>query len=271
MYLGMPFTITPIKDHNMKTIALIQARMSSSRLPGKVLQDIAGQPMLWRVIRRAQQAGSVDLVAVITSIREDDDAIEGLCKGNGIPCFRGSLDDVLDRYYQAASHFQADAVVRLTADCPLLDPKIIDKVVQTFHQGGFDYVSNALECTYPDGLDTEIFRVETLARAWKEARLKSEREHVTAYIYKHPELFRLGSVKHDEDLSFLRWTVDTSRDLEFVRTIYNSFKDGEFGMEDILKLLKEHPEVMELNSGQERNEGYQKSLREDSEVQTKSR
>ena len=250
----------------MKTVALIQARMSSSRLPGKVLQDIAGQPMLLRVIRRAKQAKSIDLVAVITSIHEDDDAIEILCKGNGIACFRGSLDDVLDRYYQAAIYFQADIVVRLTADCPLLDPKIIDKVVQNFHKGTFCYVSNVLECTYPDGLDTEIFRFEALERVWKEARLKSEREHVTAYIYKHPELFQLGSVKQEQDLSLLRWTVDTPQDMEFVRTIYNFFKEVEFGMDDILKLLKEHPEITKINSGQQRNEGYEKSLQEDIEA-----
>lgn len=255
----------------MKTVALIQARMSSTRLPGKVLLDIGGQPMLLHVIHRAKLAGSVDLVAVVTSRREDDDPIERLCNKKGIPCFRGSLDDVLDRYYQAACHFQADAVVRLTADCPLLDPKIIDRVVQTFRQGEFDYVSNALECTYPDGLDAEIFRFTALERAWKEARLKSEREHVTAYIHKHPEVFRLGSVTHEEDLSALRWTVDTPRDLEFVRTVYSFFPNADFGMDDILQVMKEHPEIAEINSGQQRNEGYLKSLQEDGEAQTDSR
>lgn len=248
----------------MKTVALIQARMSSSRLPGKVLRDIAGLPMLLQVVQRAKQANFIKFVAVVTSTHAADDAIEGFCQEHGIPCFRGSLDDVLDRYYQAASHFQAEAVVRLTGDCPLLDPQIIDKVIQTFYQGGFDYVSNALECTYPDGLDTEIFRFAALERAWKEARLKSEREHVTAYIYKHPALFRLGTVKHEEDLSFLRWTVDTSRDLDFVKTVYSSFPNTDFGMDDILKLLKEHPEITKINSGQQRNEGYLKSLQEDS-------
>lgn len=269
--LSVPFPITPVKDHKMKTIALIQARMSSSRLPGKVLQDIAGQPMLLHVVHRAQQAKSIDSVAVITTTYADDDAIEILCKENGIPCFRGSLDDVLDRYYQAAIYFKADIVVRLTADCPLLDPAVIEQVVKTFHQNSFDYVANIVEVTYPDGLDTEVFRFETLERAWKEARLKSEREHVTTYILNHPELFRLGSVKQAEDLSFLRWTVDTPRDLEFVRAIHNFIKDEEFGMEKIVKLLKEHPELSELNAGQQRNEAYQKQLQEDIEVQTNSR
>jgi spore coat polysaccharide biosynthesis protein SpsF len=255
----------------MQTVALIQARMSSSRLPGKVLRDIAGQPMLLRVVHRARQAKSLDLTAVITSEGADDDVIEGLCTENNVACFRGSLDDVLDRYYRAAIHFQADAVVRLTADCPLLDPKIVDKVVHTFQHGGFDYVSNALECTYPDGLDTEIFRFAALERAWKGARLRSEREHVTAYMYNHPELFRVGSVTQAEDLSALRWTVDTSRDLEFVRTVYSFFPDGDFGMTDILRVMREHPELTEINADQRRNEGYQKSLQEDGEFQADPR
>jgi spore coat polysaccharide biosynthesis protein SpsF len=247
----------------MKTIVLIQARMSSSRLPGKVLQDISGQPMLLHVIQRAKKAKSVDMIVVITSTHEDDDAIEMLCKENGISCFRGSLDDVLDRYYQAAISFQADIIVRLTADCPLLDAKIIDKLVQTFHKGDFDYVSNTIECTYPDGLDTEVFKLEALGRAWKEACLNSEREHVTAYIYKHPELFRLGNVKNSIDLSHLRWTVDTPEDMEFVRAIYMRFKNTYFGMSEILTFLKIHPEIASINAGQVRNEGYLKSLNED--------
>jgi spore coat polysaccharide biosynthesis protein SpsF len=255
----------------MKTVALIQARMSSSRLPGKVLQDIAGKPMLLHVVHRAQKVQSIDSVAVITTTYAEDDAIEKLCKENGIPFFRGSLDDVLDRYYQAAIYFKADIVVRLTADCPLLDPAVIEQVVKTFHQNSFNYVANVVEVTYPDGLDTEVFGFGTLERAWKEARLKSEREHVTVYILKHPELFRLGSVKQEKDLSSLRWTVDTPQDLEFVRSIYNFIKDEEFGMEEIVKLLKEHPELSELNAGQQRNEAYQKQLQEEIEAQSNSR
>lgn len=248
---------------SMETVALIQTRMTSSRLPGKVLQDIAGRPMLLRVVDCAKQAKSVDLVAVITSTHESDDAIERCCKENDIFCFRGNLDDVLDRYYQAALHFQAEVIVRITADCPLLDPGIVEQVVEAFHGGSYDYASNTLECTYPDGLDTEVFRFSSLEKAWREAGLKSEREHVTAYIYKHPELFRLGVVKHSEDLSELRWTVDTLSDLEFVRAVYANFDDNPFGMEDILLFMKDHPEIADFNAGQERNEGYQKSLRED--------
>jgi len=250
----------------MKTVALIQARMTSSRLPGKVLQDIAGCPMLLRVVERAQQAKAIDLVAVITSTHESDDAIEQCCKENGIEVFRGNLDDVLDRYYQAAIHFHADAIVRITADCPLLDPAISDLVVETFKNGDYDYVSNTIECTYPDGLDTEVFRFDALKRAWQSASLKSEREHVTAYIYKHPELFRLGMVRHFEDYSALRWTVDTPTDLDFVRAVYANFDGMHFGMTEILQFMKEHPEASAINAGQFRNEGYQKSLHEDMKI-----
>jgi spore coat polysaccharide biosynthesis protein SpsF len=255
----------------MKKVALIQARMSSTRLPGKVLQDIGGWPMLLRVANRVRKAMSIDLAAVVTSTHSDDDAIGRLCEEHCLPCFRGSLDDVLDRYYQAALHFQADVIVRITADCPLLDPEIVNLVVRSFQDGSYDYVSNTLECTYPDGLDTEIFRFETLKRAWQEAQLKSEREHVTAYIYKHPELFRLGSIKQEKDLSALRWTVDTAKDLEFVRRVYQHFRNDEFGMDDVLGLIETDPEMGRLNTRQVRNEGYQKSLRKDMELSEKSR
>jgi len=222
--------------------------------------------MLLRVVDRARQAKAIDLVAVITSTHESDDAIEQCCNENGVQVFRGNLDDVLDRYYQAAIHFQADNIVRITADCPLLDPAISDLVVETFKDGNYDYVSNTIECTYPDGLDTEVFRFDALERAWQEADLKSEREHVTAYIYKHAELFRLGNVKHSEDYSALRWTVDTQADLDFVRTVYAHFHGKQFGMAEILRFMKEHPEASAINAGQLRNEGYQKSLRDDMKI-----
>lgn len=226
--------------------------------------DIAGQPMLLRVTERVKKAKSIYCVAVITSTHESDDAIELCCGGkNNIPCFRGNLYDVLDRYYQAARYYNADAIVRITADCPLLDPGIVERVVQTFLRNSYDYVSNTLECTYPDGLDTEILAFAALDKAWKEARLRSEREHVTAYIYNHPELFRLGNVRHDKDLSILRWTVDTRSDLEFVRAVYNNFPNDDFSMEEILRYLAEYPELTALNAGPQRNEGYQKSLKED--------
>lgn len=245
------------------TIAIIQARMSSSRLPGKVMANLGGKPMLWHVIDRARKAQTLDQVVVATTVNETDDGVVTLCEAAGIPFFRGSEDDVLARYYEAARYFDAGVVVRLTGDCPLLDWTVIDQVVNTFHAGDFDYVSNTLQCTYPDGLDTEVVLFSGLERAWREARLQSEREHVTAYIYKHPELFRLHNVQHTEDLSALRWTVDEPEDLVFVRAIYDHFGSASFGMVDVIEYLQKHPELKDTNARYERNEGYQKSLRED--------
>ncbi|MDD5544357.1 MAG: glycosyltransferase family protein [Acidobacteriia bacterium] len=248
----------------MKTVAIIQARMSSTRLPGKVMAAIGGIPLLERVVRRAKQARTLDIVAVATTDRPSDNLVANCCRDIGIPYFRGNEDDVLDRYYRAAESFEADVIVRLTADCPLLDATVIDKVVRFFHAGDNDYVSNTLEPSYPDGLDTEVFSRRALERAWREARLNSEREHVTPYIWKQPDVFRVANVKHIQDLSSLRWTVDEPEDLEFVRRIYAYLETKEpFGMDEVLALLQEHPELSEVNVRFERNEGYQKSLREE--------
>lgn len=247
----------------MKTVAIIQARMTSTRLPGKVLAEIAGQPMLYHVIQRTRQTKNLDLVVVATSTNQADDAIAQFCQAANLPCFRGSENDVLDRYYQAARHFEADVIVRLTADCPLLASEVIAKVVQTFQMGAFDYVSNTLQCTYPDGLDTEVFSLAALTQAWQEALLNSEREHVTPYIWKNPTKFRLNNVTGERDLSALRWTVDEPQDLAFVRAVYEHLGSGLFGTAAILNLLETHPHLSEANATFERNEGYQKSLRED--------
>jgi spore coat polysaccharide biosynthesis protein SpsF len=250
-----------------KTVAIIQARMSSTRLPGKVLAPIGEQPMLAYVVNRARQAKTLDQVVVATALDETNQPIEDFCLATGIACYRGSEDDVLDRYYQAARHFQAAVVVRLTADCPLLDPGVIDKVVGVFQAGDYDYISNTIRPTYPDGLDTEVFSFQALERAWREAKLKSEREHVTPFIHKQPERFRLFNVENTEDLSAQRWTVDEPADLELVRAIYRYFKTPDFGMAEVLVLLRQYPTLQAINAGFERNEGYQKSLREDGLVE----
>lgn len=247
----------------MKTVAIIQARMGSTRLPNKVLADIAGQPMLYYVVTRTQQANTLDLVVVATSDKRADDSVADFCKMNGIACFRGNEDDVLDRYYQAAHSFQADLIVRITADCPLIDPDVIDQVVRFYLDGDYDYVSNVLPPTYPDGIDVEVFSFVALADAWRKARWQSEREHVTAYIHNHPELFQIGNITYKNDLSNLRWTVDEPQDLEFVRAVYNHFGDTLFQMSDVLTLLKDKPKLMTINMGIQRDEGYEKSLRED--------
>ena len=241
--------------------------MGSSRFPGKVLAEIEGEPMLSRVVERVQRARQLHQVVVATSDQPGDDALERFCQTNQILCFRGSQNDVLDRYYRAAEHFDVEVIVRLTADCPLLDPVIIDKVVGVFLSGEFDYTSNVREPTYPDGLDTEVFAREALNRTWQEASLPSEREHVTPYINKHPDVFRLGSVRNATDLSALRWTVDVPQDLDFVRQIYRHLvSKPSFGMEDVLSILRENRELTAINAGFSRNQGYAKSLAEDRSV-----
>ena len=248
----------------MRTVAIIQARMTSTRLPGKIMADVGGQPLLRHVVARARRAQRLDVVAVATTTNQLDDDVERFCRAEGIRYFRGSELDVLDRYYRAAEHFGAEAVVRLTSDCPLLDPLVIDQVMEVFAAGDYDYVSNTLEPTFPDGLDTEVFWREALARAWRETRLPSEREHVTPYVWKHPALFRLGNVRHDPPLGDLRWTVDEPQDLDFVRAIYQHLgPEPSFGMREVLRLLEARPDLCSLNNGIGRNEGYLKSVREE--------
>ena len=253
------------------TVAIVQARMGASRLPGKTLADVSGQPMLSHVVRRARQVGGVDQVVVATSENPADEVIVSFCKERNIACFRGSEDDVLDRYFSAARHFEAEVVVRVTADCPMLDPGVVDRVIDRFEGGEWDYVSNVLRYTYPDGLDTEVLGIETLERAWREATLASDREHVTTYVRNHPTLFRLANVENDEDLSAMRWTVDEPEDLEFVRTVFAEIRSASFGMTEVLRLLGNNPELSEVNSGFRRNAGYLKSLREDARRDGRSR
>jgi spore coat polysaccharide biosynthesis protein SpsF len=240
--------------------------MGSSRLPGKVLADIKGAPMLELIARRVREVAQVRTVTVATSGNPSDTPIAALCKRLGIACFRGSEDDVLDRYYRAAQWIGADVVVRITGDCPLIDPSVVGKVVDRYLVGGYDYVSNTCPPTFPDGLDVEALSFDALERSWRKARWSSEREHVTAYVRSHPELFRTANVEHDEDLSAMRWTVDCPRDLEFVRLVYSHVGKQVFGMAEVLRVLKLHPELVTVNAGMERNEGYRQSIREDREV-----
>ena len=243
------------------TVAIIQARMGSSRLPGKSLAEIEGKPMLWRVVERVRLATLVDRVVVATSMSPADDAIEAMCREGKVPCYRGSEHDVLDRYYQAARVEKAAQVVRITADCPLIDPEVIDRVIRRFQEGDVDYVSNAMVRSFPDGLDTEIFSFSALELAWRGARKASEREHVTPYL--RLEKFRVANVENDPKLSLLqyRWTVDEEQDLEFVRAVYGAFRGQErFGMMDIVKLLRENPSLEKMSPAVVTNRGYYKSL-----------
>ena len=199
-------------------VAIIQARMSSSRLPGKVLMDLAGKPVLAHVVGRIQACATIPRLAVATSTDQTDDAIQGWCDAAGVNCYRGSLQDVLDRYYQAALRYRAEVVVRITADCPVVDPTIVDEVVQGFLAGDYDFYG--LSGEFPDGLDCTVFSFAALARAWREAKLPSEREHVGPYIENNPEFFKNGGMRKFTGMSHHRWTLDEPRDLAFLQNIF---------------------------------------------------
>ncbi|MDH7472937.1 MAG: glycosyltransferase family protein [Anaerolineae bacterium] len=234
----------------MKVVAIIQARTGSTRLPAKVLLDISGASMLERVVTRTQRAKRLDGVVVATTVQPADDAIMEICADHGWSCFRGSEEDVLDRYYRAAIEFQADVIVRITSDCPLIDPEIVSRIIEEFldHQPEAEYVSNTWpKRTFPRGLDIEVIRFDVLERAWREDDNLAWREHVTPYIYRNPERFRIHSVTNDVDYSFMRWTVDTLEDLMLVRRIYEHFGDDQFSWLDVVALLEEHPEWTEIN------------------------
>ena len=249
----------------MNIIAVIQARISSTRLPEKVLKKIEGKTVLEHVINRVRAAKNLDDIIVATTVKKEDLEIVKLCANLGISVFCGSEDDVLDRYYQTARLFKADYIVRITADCPLIDPLVIDKVIELYFQKKADYASNTMPESFPDGLDTEVFSFKTLRIAWKNATLFSEREHVTPYIRKNPNIFKLVNLKCNFNLNNKRWTFDEPEDFEFIKIIYKNLypKDSLFGMETILNYLRENPEIEKINKNIIRNEGYLKSLKED--------
>jgi spore coat polysaccharide biosynthesis protein SpsF len=230
-----------------KIVAIVQARLGSSRLPGKVLADIQGHPMLWHVVERARAARTLNEVVVATTTEPADDAIVSFCREHAVACFRGGEKDVLDRYYQAALQQEAQVVVRITSDCPMIDPEIVDKTVRGFLDAQPDYASNTLVRTYPRGLDTEVMTFEALQRAWSEAVHSYQRAHVTAYIYENPTKFRILPVIGETDHSEFRWTVDTAEDLEFVRAVYSSLGDERFSWRDALSLMERQPQLTEIN------------------------
>jgi spore coat polysaccharide biosynthesis protein SpsF len=221
--------------------------MGSTRLPGKVLADIHGHPMLWYVVRRIRAAIGVDEIVVATTTQSADEAIVAFCSEYGVRCFRGSEYDVLDRYYNAARQNNAEAVVRITSDCPLIDAGVVDKTVRAFLIKKPDYASNCVVRTYPRGLDTEVMAFRALELAWSEARQPYQRSHVTPYIYENPQRFRILSVTGDEDLSAYRWTVDTLEDLQLVRALYAHFQDEKFLWSDAAKLMERDPQLAEIN------------------------
>jgi spore coat polysaccharide biosynthesis protein SpsF len=232
----------------MTTVAIVQARMGSTRLPGKVLEPLLGEPILTRVMRRAGRARRLDACVVATSVVAEDDPIADLAAREGWSCERGSLDDLLDRYVMAARAHGADVVVRITADCPLIDPQVIDDTIAAFEGGGCDYAATGLEPrTFPRGLDVEVMSLTALEQAWQDDSDPAWREHVTPYLYRHPERFRLCRVGTEDDQSDHRWTVDTPEDYELVRKIYDAFGRDDFTWRDALALVESHPDWEDLN------------------------
>lgn len=233
----------------MKKVCIVQARVGSSRLPGKVLQDLSGRTMLARVIERVRAARSIDEVLVATTTLIKDDPIVDECRRHSVSFWRGNETDVLDRYFQAAKSAEADIVIRITSDCPLIDPDVTDQTIQAFLRVRPDYASNTIVRTFPRGLDTEVISCNALERAWQEAQQPYEREHVTPYILEHSSEFQLHSVTGDRDYSSYRWTVDTPEDLAFARAVYSRLcSEGVFSWHRVLELLEREPELIDLNS-----------------------
>lgn len=233
-------------------LVCVQARMGSTRLPKKVLMEALGKPLLVHQIERIQRAKNVDKVVVITSTEKENDLIENICKEGNIDCFRGSELDLLDRHYKAAIEYQADFIIKIPSDCPLVDPKIVEEVVSMWelNKDLYDYVSNYHPPTFPDGLDVEGCTFEALELAWRSATEIYEREHTFPYIWDQPNKFRIGNVMNNYGNMFMthRWTLDYPEDYQFIKTIFEELRNlPYFGMSDVLDLLQRRPEISEIN------------------------
>lgn len=232
----------------MRTVAIVQARMGSKRLPGKTLRTLAGRPVLEWVVERLSRATLLDDIVVATSDAPMDRVIADFCSARGWSVFQGNESDVLDRFYRAAEASRAGRVVRVTADCPLIDAGVVDQVIAASREGD-DYVSNIRDPrSFPRGLDVELFSLASLERSWREDNNPAWREHVDEYVLHHPELFRIRDVRHPVDFSFHRWTLDTQEDAVLLENILGFFKTADFHWQEVLSLLDHHPEWLEINS-----------------------
>jgi len=257
----------------LQPIAIVQARMGSSRLPGKVLKPILGRPMLRHIVQRLRFASDLTDVVIATSEQPENDAIRRFCSEEKISIFSGSENDVLDRFYQAAAQYQGDPLIRITGDCPFVDPKIISDLLRLYRSVDADHVGVATGAgaiyldggRFPDGLDAECIRFSALEKAWMEATEQADREHVTPYIWKNKNIFRCEVLKSPNDYSQLRWTVDNGEDFQFVTKVYEALYDEKkpFFMDDILKYLADHPEIIELNKKFIGREGYESLWKKD--------
>jgi spore coat polysaccharide biosynthesis protein SpsF len=255
------------KNQNMIG-CIIQARMGSSRLPGKTLIKLNQyRTTLDFVVNQLSFSALLDKIVIATTNLEQDNIIETNAKTLGIDCFRGSSDDVLDRYYHCAKKFQINTIVRITSDCPLIDPQIVDQAIRKYQSEDYDYVTNTLSRSYPIGTDVEIFSFEILEKTWQKAILPSEREHVTLFIRNKKLNFKLGNLKNSKNLGHLRWTLDRVEDLNLIRKIVVKINKNPILMNDILNLFSLEPELIKINEHITQNEGMLKSLKKDDEFQ----
>ncbi len=237
----------------MKIVAIIEARMTSSRLPGKILRPILGRPTLELLVERLSRSEYIDTIVVATTVNVTDDVVEVLAKKLAVGCFRGSEDDVLDRVLKSAQAYNADLIVEITGDCPLIDPSVIDQLIMIYLNGRYDYVSNTLRETFPNGLDAQVFSRKTLEDVAALTQDPVDHEHVSLYIYEHPEMFALFNLESNlpEKYWGLRLTVDTIEDFEVIRSIYEELypKNPSFSLVDVIELFQRRPELMEINRG----------------------
>ncbi len=252
--------------------------MGSSRFPGKVLLKISEKPMLYYVIKQTKSSKHINDVIIATSTNSADEPIIKFCKENNIKFFRGSEKNVLDRYYQCAKKYNLNSIIRITADCPLIDPNVIDLVISKFENGSFDYVSNNITkkhnkwfdsaCNFPQGMTVEISTFQALEKAWKEAKKPSEYEHVFPYVQFHPELFKISNITNQKDLSNIRCTVDRIEDLKFIKEIINRLSENKdfVIIEDIVKIIDKEPELLHINSHIPFDEGIKKSYAKDKKL-----
>ena len=250
---------------------IIQARMGSSRLPGKVMmKDDNGQPLLYHVINQLQYCTKVKDLVIATTTNQEADEIEEFANNNSLNIFRGKEKDVLDRYFQCAKKYSFLTIVRITADCPLIDPQIVDKVIEKFFSGKYDLSTNTLVRTFPIGTDVEVFSFNALEKAWKSAQLPSEREHVTPYI-RNKGNFKTVNVENDKNISNLRLTVDRMEDFKLIKEILNNISVSPIHLEDILELFLRKPDLIEINRHINHADGFNKSLKEDQEFINKQK
>lgn len=244
--------VNKINSLASNVLMIVQARMTSTRLPGKILREVLGKPLLEHQIERLLRVKLASSLVIATTTNDTDQPVEDLCLRLGVKCFRGSEEDVLARFYGAAFENEADVVVRLTGDCPVIDPLVIDKVIAFYLENTdcFDYVSNVFPRTYPRGMDTEVFPFRAIKEAYNKAQTREQREHVTPFIHQQPERYKIGNVIYNRDTSLHRWTVDTPEDFELIKRIIENLYPvkPDYTMEDILNLFELNPDWQSINA-----------------------